>query len=97
MARRTLLAALQPYGRRSPRAVDALRAVDPDRIGIPFAQEGTLHTPDPPSTGASRRRAHFDRLSRLLLAGNPEAAPVAARPRVDTDGGARKVSRNQND
>src|SRR6266567_3154433 len=45
MARRTLLAALQPYRRRSQRAVDALRAVDPDRIGLPISQERTRHTP----------------------------------------------------
>ena len=35
MARRTLLAALQPYRRRSQCVVDALRAADPDRSGIP--------------------------------------------------------------
>src|SRR6266478_2543754 len=51
----------------------------------------------PPSTGTSRRRAHSDRLSRLLLASDAEAAAVAARPRVDTDGGAGKVGRHQND
>src|SRR6266566_4935074 len=45
MARRTLLAALQSYGRRSPRAVDPLRAVDTDRIGLPISQERTRHTP----------------------------------------------------
>ena len=55
------------------------------------------HTPHLPSTGASRRCPHSDRLSRLLLAGNPEAAPVAARPRVDAHGGAGEVSRNAND
>src|SRR5713101_2587353 len=97
MARRTLLAALQPYGRRSQRALEPLRAVDPDRIGLPISQERTLHTPDPPSTGASRRRAHSDRLPRLLFASDAEAAPVAARPGVDTDGSAGKVGRNQND
>src|SRR5260370_11633883 len=97
MARRTLLAALQPYRRRSQCVVDALRAADPDRSGIPVAEKRTVHTSDPPSTGASRRRAHSDRLSRLLLAGNPEAAPVAARPRLDTHGGAGEVGGNQND
>src|SRR5260370_28142550 len=97
MARRTLLAALQPYRRRSQRAVDALRAVDPDRIGISISQEGTLHTPDPPSTGASRRRSHSDRLSRLLLARDAQAAPVAAPPGADAHGRAGKVGRHQND
>src|SRR2546425_6740013 len=97
MARRTLLAALQPYRRRSQRAVDALRAVDPDRIGLPISQERTRHTPHLSSTGASRRRAHSDRLPGLLFASDAEAAPVAARPGVDTDGGAGKVGRHQND
>src|ERR1700694_4238248 len=97
MARRTLFAALQPYGRRSQRAMDPLRAVDTDRIGLPISQERTRPTPHLSSTGASRRRAHSDRLSRLLLASDAEASPVAARPGVDTDGGVRKVSRNQND
>ena len=60
-------------------------------------KERTLDTPDPPSTGASRRRAHSDRFSRLLFASDAEAALVAARPRVDTDGGAGKVGRHQND
>src|SRR5882724_2969005 len=49
------------------------------------------------STGASRRRAHSDRLSRLLLASDAEAAPVTARPRADAYGGTGEVSRNQND
>src|SRR5882762_1623435 len=97
MARRTLLAALQSYRRRSQRPVDPLRAVDTDRVGLPISQERTRHTSHLPSTGTSRRRAHSDRLSRLLLASDAEAAPVAARPGVDTDGGVRKVSRNQND
>src|SRR2546427_6195922 len=97
MARRTLLAALQPYRRRSQRAVDALRAVDPDRIGLSISQERTRHTPHLSSTGASRRRAHSDRLPGLLFASDAEAAPVAARPGVDTDGGAGKVGRHQND
>src|SRR3984957_3118202 len=39
MARRTLLAALQPDCRRSQCPVGALRAVDADRIGLPIAQE----------------------------------------------------------
>src|SRR5713226_8870435 len=86
MARRALLTALQPYRRRSQRAVDALRAVDPDRIGLPISQERTRHTPHLSSTGASRRRAHSDRLSRLLFASNAEA-----------HGGAGKVGRHQND
>jgi hypothetical protein len=34
MARRTLLTALQPYGRRSQRAADPLRAVDPQLTQI---------------------------------------------------------------
>src|SRR6266481_9216276 len=97
MARRTLLVALQPYRRRSQPAVDALRAVDPDRIGIQISQKGTLHTTDPPSIGASRRRAHFDRLSRLLLASDAEAASVAARPGVDACDGTGEVGRHQND
>src|SRR5438445_2443109 len=97
MARRTLLAALQPYRRRSQRAVDALRTVDPDRIGLPISQERTRPTPHLSSTGASRRRAHSDRLPRLLFASDAEAAPVAAGPGVDTDGGAGKVGRHQND
>ncbi len=46
------------------------------------------------STGASRRRAHSDRLSRLLLASDAEAAAVAARPGVDTYGGVGEVGRN---
>src|SRR5229473_5536269 len=97
MARRALLTALQPYRRRSQRAVDALRAVDPDRIGLPISQERTRPTPHLSSIGASRRRAHSDRLSRLLLASDAEAAPVAARPGVDAYGGAGKVGRHQND
>src|SRR6266852_4202678 len=97
MARRTLLAALQPYRRRSQRAVDPLRAVDPDRIGLPISQERTRHTPHLSSTGASCRRAHSDRLPRLLFASDAEAAPVTARPGVDTDGGAGKVGGHQND
>src|SRR5260370_41500113 len=97
MARRTLLTALQPYGRRSQRAVDPLRAVDTDRVGLPISQERTRHTPHLPSTGASSRRAHSDRLSRLLLASDTEAASVAARSRVDAYGGTGEVSRNQND
>src|SRR5258708_26046298 len=96
MARRALLAALQSYRRRSRRAVDALRAVDPDRIGLPISQERTRHTPHLSSTGASRRRAHSDRLSRLLLASDAEAAAVAARPRVDPSGGTWEVGRNLN-
>ena len=83
MARRALLAALQPYGRRSQRAVDPLRAADADRIGIWVAPKRPWHTPHSPSTGASRRRSHSDRLSRLLLADNPEATSPVARPRVD--------------
>jgi hypothetical protein len=39
MARRTLLAALQPDRRRSQCPVGALRAVDADRIGLPISQE----------------------------------------------------------
>src|SRR6266567_8762770 len=97
MARRTLLASLQPYRRRSQRAVDALRAVDPDRIGLPISQERTRPTPHLSSIGASRRRAHSDRLSRLLLASDAEAAPVAARPRVDAHSSAGEVGRYQND
>src|SRR5664279_188050 len=97
MARRALLAALQPYGRRPQRAVDALRAADADRSGISVAQKRAWHTPHSPSTGASRRRSYSDRLSRLLLAGNPEAAPVAARPGVDAHGSAGEVGRNPND
>src|SRR6266481_853432 len=97
MARRTLLAALQSYGRRSQRAVDPLRAVDTDRIGLPISQERTRHTPHLPSTGTSRRRAHSDRLPRLLFASDAEAAPVAARPGVDAYGGVGEVGRNQND
>ena len=54
-------------------------------------------TPHLSSTGASRRRAHSDRLPGLLFASDAEAAPVAARPGVDTDGGAGKVGRHQND
>src|SRR2546422_6696673 len=89
MARRTLLAALQPYRRRSQRAVDALRAVDPDRIGLPISQERTRHTPHLSSTGASRRRAHSDRLPRLLFASDAThreaeiafAQPTATAPR----------------
>ena len=97
MARRALLVTLQPYRRRSQCAVDALRAVDPDRSGIPVAEKRTLHPSDPPSTGASRRRAYSDRLSRLLLASDTEAAPIAARPRVDAYSGIGEVSGNQND
>src|SRR5713101_9601696 len=97
MARRTLLTALQSYCRRSQRPVDALRAVDPDRSGIPFAEERTRHTPHLSSTGASSRRSHSDRLSRLLLASDAEASLVAARPRVDAYSSAREVGRNQND
>src|SRR6202790_292400 len=97
MARRTLFAALQPYGRRSQRAMDALRAVDPDRIGLPISQERTRHTPHLSSTGASRRRAHSDRLPRLLFASDTEASPVAARPRVDAYCSAGEVGRNPND
>jgi hypothetical protein len=54
----------------------------------------TRHTSHLSSTGASRRRPHSDRLSRLLFASNAEAAPVAARPGVDAHGGAGKVGRN---
>src|SRR5271167_2666946 len=97
MARRALLAALQPYGRRSQRAVDPLRATDTDRSSISVAQKRVGHPPHSPSTGASRRCPHSDRLSRLLLAGNPEAAPVAARSRVDAHGSAGKTGRNPND
>src|SRR5258705_4037996 len=97
MARRALLTALQPYRRRSQRAVDALRAVDPDRIGVPISQERTRHTPHLSSTGASRRRSHSDGLPRLLLASDTEAAAVAARPRVDAYSSAGEVGRNQND
>src|SRR5271169_1308464 len=97
MAGRALLTALQPYGRRSQRAVDPLRAVDTDRIGLPISQKRTRHTPHLPSTGAPRRRAHSDRLSRLLLASDTEASPVAARPRVDAYRSAGEVGRNQND
>jgi hypothetical protein len=97
MARRTLLAALQPYRRRSQCVVDALRAVDPDRSGIPIAEKRTLHPPHPPSTGASRRRAHSDCLSRLLLGSDAEAASVAARTRVNAYGGVGEVGGNQND
>jgi hypothetical protein len=52
---------------------------------------------DPPSTGASRRRTHSDRLPRLLLTSDAEAASVAARPRADADGGVGEVGGNQND
>ncbi len=95
--RRALLAALQPHGRRSQRAVDPLCATDADRSGISVAQKRAGHSPHSPSTRASRRCPHSDRLSRLLLAGNPETAPVAARPGVDAQGGVEKASRNPND
>jgi transposase len=39
MARRALLAALQPDCRRPQRPVGALRAADADRIGLPISQE----------------------------------------------------------
>src|SRR5712691_2551040 len=97
MARRTLLTALQPYGRRSQRVVDPLRAVDTDRVGLPISEKRTRHTPHLPSTGTSCRRAHSDRLSRLLLASDTEASPVAARPRVDAYSGVGEVGGNQND
>ena len=97
IARRALLAALQPYGRRSERAVDPLRAADADRSGISVAQKRAPHSPHSPSTRASRRRSYSDRLSCLLLAGNPETAPLVARPRVDPQGGVGKTSRNPND
>src|SRR5271169_2909776 len=97
MAGRALLTALQPYRRRSQRAVDPLRAVDTDRIGLPISQERTRHTPHLPSTGASSRRSHSDRLSRLLLASDTEASPVAARPRVDAYSSAGEVGGDQND
>src|SRR5207249_7901462 len=38
-----------------------------------------------------------ERLPRLLFASDAEAAPVAARPGVDTNGGAGEVGRHQND
>jgi hypothetical protein len=87
-------AALQPYDRRSQHPVDPLRAVGKDRVGLPIAQECTRHTSHLPSTGASRRRSHSDRLSRLLLASDAEAAPVAARPGIDAYGGAGEVGGN---
>src|SRR5271169_5174160 len=97
MARRALLAALQPYGRRSQRAVDPLRAADADRIGISVAQKRPWHTPHSPSTGASRRRSHSDRLSRLLLADNPEATSPVSCPWFDPHSGAGEAGRNRND
>src|SRR5487761_1130728 len=97
MARRTLLVALQSYRRRSQRAVDALRAADTDRIGLPLAEEWTGHTSHLPSAGTSRRRAHSACLSRLLLASDAEASPVVARPGVDTYSSAGEVGRNPND
>src|SRR5664279_4835386 len=96
-ARRALLAALQPYGRRSQHAVDPLRAADADRSGISVAQKRAWHTPHSPSTGASGRRSYSDRFSCLLLADNLEAAPLVARPRVDPHSGAGETGRNPND
>src|SRR6202035_3248222 len=77
--------------------LDALRTADADRIGISVAQKRPRHTPPLPSTGASRRRPHSDRLSGLLPADNPETSSLAARPGVDAHGGAGEIGRNQND
>ena len=66
-ARRPLPAALQSDGRRSQRAVDALRATDADRVRVSIFEERTGHSAHLSSTGASRRCAHADCLSGLLL------------------------------
>src|SRR5437016_227772 len=56
-ARRPLSAADQPGGGRSGRVVGSLCATDTDRSGVQMPEERSGRPADPPSTGATGRRA----------------------------------------
>src|ERR1051325_10787874 len=95
-ARWPLSASQQSYGRRSGRALEPVRAVDPDRECLPFPEKRVGGSAHLSSTRTSDRRARSDRFSCLLSSGHPQKPAPHSRPRPDAGSRPRKA-RNYSD
>src|SRR5436190_16343971 len=92
-----LLLAQQSDRGRPSRVVDALRATDPDRGGVPLVENRLGNSSDLPSVGAPGGRPHPDCLLGLLSTSHTEEPPADSRAGSDTNGRIGKIGHHPDD